>query len=57
MVQVTMNQQVNSLYKERMKHAIYVQIVVRESLYNIALLKYLHYLYLNFQIEYYILIS
>ena len=57
MVQVTMNQQVNGPYKERMKHAICVQLVMRGFLFNITLLKYLHYLYLNLQIKYYILIS
>ena len=57
MVQATMNQQVNGPYKEKMKHAMYVQLVVRGSLFNIALLKYLHYLHLNLQIKYYILIS
>jgi len=52
-----MNQRVNGPYEEKMKHAMYVQLVVRGFLFNIALLKYLHYLHLNLQIKYYILIS
>ena len=38
MVQAIINQQVNGPYKEKMKHAMYVQLVVRGSLFNIALL-------------------
>ena len=49
MVQVTITPQVNGLYEERMKRAMCVQLVMKEFLSNIALLKYLH--YLNLQID------